>query len=105
GTEDRPDPASRLQPHGVHGPSEVVARDFAWQDDGWRGVALEDFVVYELHVGTFTDGGTFDAAIHRLDGLRDLGITAVELLPIGQFPGTRNWGYDGVYVGAAEASY
>ena len=102
---DRPDPASRLQPEGVHGPSEVVGRDFAWHDDGWRGVALEDLVMYELHVGTFTGEGTFDAIIPRLDALRELGITAIELLPIGQFPGHRNWGYDGVYVGAAQASY
>jgi len=102
---DRPDPASRLQPEGVHGPSEVVARDFAWHDGGWRGVALEDLVMYELHVGTFTDEGTFDAAIAKLDALRELGITAIQLMPIGQFPGHRNWGYDGVYVGAAQASY
>src|SRR5206468_10459911 len=67
GGGERPDPASRLQPHGVHGPSEVVGRDFAWHDGGWRGIALEDFVLYELHVGTFTEAGTFDAAIERLD--------------------------------------
>src|ERR1700682_633750 len=101
----RPDPASRLQPQGVHGPSAVVPRDFEWHDRGWRGVALEDFVVYELHVGTFTDEGTFDAAIGRLAELKDLRITAVEVLPIAQFPGTRNWGYDGVYIGAVQASY
>jgi maltooligosyltrehalose trehalohydrolase len=102
---DRPDPASRLQAEGVHGPSEVVARDFEWHDAGWRGVALEDYVVYELHVGTFTQEGTFDAVIKHLDALKDLGITAIELLPIAQFPGTRNWGYDGVYIGAAQNSY
>jgi maltooligosyltrehalose trehalohydrolase len=102
---DRPDPASRLQPEGVHGPSEVVGRGFDWHDGEWRGVALEDFVVYELHVGTVTQEGTFDAVIPRLDALRELGITAIELMPIGQFPGHRNWGYDGVYVGAAQASY
>jgi len=102
---ERPDPASRLQPEGVHGPSAVVGRDFAWHDDGWRGVALEEHVIYELHVGTFTTEGTFDAVIPRLDALRDLGVNAVELLPIGQFPGARNWGYDGVYVGAAQLSY
>jgi len=102
---DRPDPASRFQPEGVHGPSEVVSRDFDWHDAGWRGVALEDYVVYELHVGTFTREGTFDAVISHLDELKDLGITAIELLPIAQFPGTRNWGYDGVYVGAAQNSY
>jgi maltooligosyltrehalose trehalohydrolase len=102
---DRPDPASRLQPEGVHGPSEVVGREFAWHDGGWVGVRLEDLVVYELHVGTFTDEGTFDAVIAKLDALRELGITAIELMPIGQFPGHRNWGYDGVYVGAAQLSY
>ena len=105
GDEEHPDPSSRLQPNGVHGPSEVVARDFTWHDDGWRGIPLEDFVVYELHVGTFTEGGTFEDAIARLDELKDLGITAVELLPIAQFPGSRNWGYDGVYVGAAQSTY
>ncbi|MBV8544429.1 MAG: malto-oligosyltrehalose trehalohydrolase [Acidobacteria bacterium] len=103
--DDRPDPASRLQPEGVHGPSEVVSREFEWHDAGWKGVALEDYVVYELHVGTFTREGTFDAVIEHLDALKDLGITAVELLPIAQFPGTRNWGYDGVYIGAAQNSY
>jgi maltooligosyltrehalose trehalohydrolase len=102
---DRPDPASRLQPEGVHGPSEVVGEQFEWHDAGWRGIALEDHVVYELHVGTFTPDGTFDGVIERLDALKELGITAVELLPVAQFPGTRNWGYDGVYPGAAQASY
>jgi maltooligosyltrehalose trehalohydrolase len=102
---DRPDPASRLQPDGVHGASEVVGESFEWHDRGWRGVALENYVVYELHVGTFTDEGTFDAAIPHLDALKDLGVTAIELLPIGQFPGDRNWGYDGTYVGAAQSSY
>ncbi len=102
---DRPDPASRLQPEGVHGPSEVVGREFEWHDENWRGVALEDLVFYELHVGTFTDAGTFDAVIEKLDALRELGITAIQLMPIGQFPGHRNWGYDGVYVAAAQQSY
>jgi maltooligosyltrehalose trehalohydrolase len=102
---DRPDPASRLQPEGVHGPSEVVPRDFEWHDAEWNGVPLDDYVVYELHVGTFTREGTFDAVIDHLDALKDLGITAVELLPVGQFPGTRNWGYDGVFIGAAQNSY
>ena len=101
---DRPDPASRMQPD-VHGPSEVLGAHFEWHDDGWRGVALDDYVVYELHVGAFTREGTFDAAIERLDELKDLGITAIELLPIAQFPGTRNWGYDGVYMNAVQASY
>lgn len=103
--QERPDPASRLQPEGVHGPSEVVAREFDWHDGGWSGILLEDFVVYELHVGAFTDGGTLDDAVVRLDALRDLGVTAIELMPVGQFPGTRNWGYDGVYVNAVQPSY
>jgi maltooligosyltrehalose trehalohydrolase len=106
---DRPDPASRFQPEGVHGPSEVVGSDFEWHDHGWTGIwtglAIEDYVVYELHVGTFTEEGTFDAAIEQLDDLKTLGITAVELLPVAQFPGARNWGYDGTYPGAAQVSY
>jgi maltooligosyltrehalose trehalohydrolase len=105
GQTDRPDPASRFQPEGVHGPSAVAGRGFNWTDKGWRGIPLEDFVVYELHVGTFTAEGTFDAVIGRLDELKDLGITAIELLPIGQFPGSRNWGYDGTYVSAVQNSY
>ncbi len=78
---------------------------FAWTDHDWRGVAREDLVLYELHVGTFTPEGTFDAVIPRLDSLRELGVTAVELLPVGQFPGTRNWGYDGVFPYAVQDSY
>ena len=105
GDKERPDPASRYQPDGVHKASAVVARDFKWTDRDWRGVPLQDYVVYELHVGTFTEEGTFDAIIPRLQQLRDLGITAIELLPVAQFPGERNWGYDGVYVGAAQNSY
>jgi len=105
GGSERADPASRLQPEGVHGPSEVVGSEFEWSDRNWRGIALEDHVVYELHVGTFTEEGTFEAIIPHLDGLKDLGITAVELLPVAQFPGSRNWGYDGTYVNAAQSSY
>jgi maltooligosyltrehalose trehalohydrolase len=105
GGDERADPASRLQPEGVHGPSEVVGEAFEWHDRGWTGVALEDYVVYELHAGTFTEEGTFDAIIPRLDDLKTLGITAVELLPVAQFPGSRNWGYDGVYMNAAQESY
>ena len=106
GDRDRPDPASRYQPRGVHGPSAVVdARRFGWSDAGWSGVAQRDLVFYELHVGTFTPEGTFDAIVPRLDGLRDLGITAVELMPLAQFPGGRNWGYDGVYPYAIQDSY
>jgi maltooligosyltrehalose trehalohydrolase len=105
GKDEWPDPASRFQPEGVHKPSEVVGAEFEWHDEGWTGVALEDYVVYELHVGTFTQEGTFDAVIGHLDYLKELGITAVELLPVAQFPGTRNWGYDGTYAGAAQNSY
>ncbi len=99
------DPASRSQPEGVHGPSEVVDPDFGWTDDGWTGVPLAELVLYELHVGTFTSAGTFDAAIDRVDELADLGITAVEVMPIAQFPGGRNWGYDGVLPFAAQDTY
>ncbi len=105
GGADRPDPASRLQSQGVHGPSQVVPSDFDWSDAGWKGIPLEQYVVYELHVGTFSEEGTFDGAIARLDSLKNLGITAVELLPIAEFPGNRNWGYDGVYVSAPQSSY
>ena len=105
GGNERPDPASRFQPEGVHAPSEVVGNDFEWHDEQWKGIALEELVVYELHVGTFTEEGTFDSAIERLDSLKELGVTAIELLPIGQFPGARNWGYDGTYVGAAQNTY
>ncbi|HLH72899.1 MAG TPA: malto-oligosyltrehalose trehalohydrolase [Chloroflexota bacterium] len=105
GQKDRPDPASRHQPEGVHCASEVVAADFAWHDQHWRGLALADYVIYELHVGTFTPEGTFDAIVDRLAYLKDLGITALELMPIAQFPGCRNWGYDGVYPFAAQHSY
>jgi maltooligosyltrehalose trehalohydrolase len=92
-----PDPASRFQPQGVHGPSAIVdPRSFEWSDDTWRGLPLEKAVVYELHVGTFTKAGTFTAAAERLPYLANLGITVVELMPLADFPGSRNWGYDGV---------
>jgi maltooligosyltrehalose trehalohydrolase len=103
--QERPDPASRFQPQGVHGPSQVVDPAFPWTDDHWRGIARHRTIIYELHVGTFTDSGTFDAAIDRLDDLASLGITAIELMPVAQFPGERNWGYDGVYPFAAQNSY
>jgi maltooligosyltrehalose trehalohydrolase len=105
GQTERPDPASRFQPQGVHGPSEVVDSGFAWTDHGWFGIPLEEYVLYELHVGTFTRPGTFDAIIPRISELRDLGITAIELMPVAQFPGKRNWGYDGVYPFAVQNSY
>ena len=105
GGTQRPDPASRFQPEGVHGPSEVVDAKFPWEDDGWKGLALHDVVIYELHVGVYTREGTFDAVIPYLQELKDLGVTAVEIMPVGQFPGNRNWGYDGVYPFAAQNSY
>ena len=102
----RPDPASRFQPEGVHGPSQVVDLNaFPWTDRDWRGLSLDDYVFYELHVGTFTPDGTFSAVIPRLDELKALGITAVEIMPVAQFPGSRNWGYDGVNPFAVQGSY
>ncbi len=104
--EERPDPASHFQPLGVHGPSAVVAHgDFAWSDQNWAGAPLERLVIYELHTGVFTPEGTFDAIIPRLLELRALGVTAIELMPVAEFPGERNWGYDGVYPFSAHHSY
>jgi maltooligosyltrehalose trehalohydrolase len=101
-----PDPCSRFQPEGLRGPSRVVDTGaFAWTDDGWPGIRLEELVLYELHVGTFTPEGTFEAAIPRLRELRDLGVTAVELMPVATFPGNRGWGYDGVYASAPHPAY
>jgi maltooligosyltrehalose trehalohydrolase len=102
----RPDPASRRQPEDVHGPSAVVDPGaFQWTDQGFAPPAPDELVLYELHVGTFTPEGTFDAAIQRLDHLVRLGVTAVELMPLAQFPGSRNWGYDGAYLYAVQESY
>lgn len=105
GTLERPDPASRHQPEGVHGPSEVVARPLVGGEGIGRGRALDAYVLYEIHVGTFTTEGTFDAAIPHLDALADLGVTAIEVMPVAQFPGERNWGYDGAYPFAVQSSY
>ncbi len=106
GQRERPDPASRSQPQGVHGPSQVIDPAFAWNDHGWPGSpALSDLVLYELHTGTFTPEGTLDAIIPHLDSLKDLGVTAVELMPVAQCPGQRNWGYDGVYPFAVQSNY
>ncbi|MGA6926828.1 MAG: malto-oligosyltrehalose trehalohydrolase, partial [Desulfosarcina sp.] len=105
GTLLRPDPASRFQPEGVHGPSAVVAGHFDWTDTSWCGLPLSRYVLYELHVGTFTRQGTFDGVIEQLDDLARLGVTAVELMPVAQFPGARNWGYDGVFPFAAQNTY
>jgi maltooligosyltrehalose trehalohydrolase len=106
GSVTRPDPASNFQPEGVHGPSEVIDHgQFQWKDEKWKGIGLKDMVIYELHVGTFTPEGTFSAAIGRLSDLKELGINAVEIMPVAQFPGDRNWGYDGVYPYAVQNSY
>lgn len=104
GQKERPDPASRFQPQGIHGPSEIIAHTFDW-GDSWSGLPIKFYVIYELHVGTYTPKGTFDSIIPHLEYLKDLGITAVELMPVAQFPGDRNWGYDGVYPFAAQNSY
>ena len=101
-----PDPVSRLLPEGVHGPTEIVdPNSFVWTDRNWGGVALRDAIIYELHVGTFTPAGTLDAAIERLPYLRELGVTLIELMPVAAFPGTRNWGYDGVSPYSVQNSY
>jgi maltooligosyltrehalose trehalohydrolase len=96
GGDAYPDPASRFQPEGPHGPSEVIDPAFAWTDGEWRGLAPEGQVFYELHVGTFTREGTLAAAARELPRLRELGVTVVELMPLADFPGRFGWGYDGV---------
>jgi maltooligosyltrehalose trehalohydrolase len=103
----RPDPVSRSQPEGVHGPSEIVdPRQFRWEDQDWHGIPLEEMILYELHTGTFTQEGTFKAILSHLDYLKnELGVTAIELMPVAQFPGERNWGYDGTYLYAPQNSY
>ncbi|MGC4097008.1 MAG: malto-oligosyltrehalose trehalohydrolase [Nitrospira sp.] len=106
GGPPRPDPASRWQPDGVNHPSAVLRlEEFQWTDAGWHGMPREDLVFYKLHVGTFTPEGTFDAVIPRLASLCDLGVTAIEIMPVAQFSGTRNWGYDGVHPYAPQHSY
>ena len=101
-----PDPASRFQPEDVHGPSEVVAGDaFRWTDAGWRGLPWHEAVIYELHVGTFTLEGTFRAATGRLPYLKSLGVTVIEVMPVGDFPGRWSWGYDGVLLFAPDSNY
>jgi maltooligosyltrehalose trehalohydrolase len=101
-----PDPASRFQPQGVHGPSMVIdPRAYAWSDGGWRGVSLGDAIIYELHVGTFSPQGTFAGVTERLPYLADLGVTVIELMPVADFPGSRNWGYDGASLFAPSRVY
>ena len=102
----RPDPASRYQPDGVHGASQIVDSEaFPWTDHDWRGVPKRDLIIYELHIGAFTEGGTFRAAIERLRELLNLGVTAVEIMPVAQSPGRWNWGYDGVDLFAVRNTY
>ncbi len=106
GEQSYPDPYSRFQPEGVHGPSEVIdPATFAWSDDGWPGLSPDGLVIYELHVGTMTPEGTFAALAERLPYLRDLGINAIEIMPVAQTPGGRNWGYDGVDLFAPNHNY
>ncbi|MBU1517708.1 MAG: malto-oligosyltrehalose trehalohydrolase [Planctomycetes bacterium] len=106
GKKESPDPASRFQPEGVHGPSCVVDHDdYKWKDGKWKGIALQNLIFYESHIGTFTPEGTFEAAIKKLPYLKKLGITCLEIMPVAQFPGKRNWGYDGVGIYAVQNSY
>ena len=104
--QERPDPWSRSQPVGVHGHSEIVAPgSFAWTDSNWTGIPLREYIFYELHVGVFTPEGTFDGVASKLAYLKALGVTAIELMPVAQFPGARNWGYDGVDLFAPHSAY
>jgi len=106
GNIHRPDPASKYQPQGVHSPSQVIDESaFTWTDTDWQGVPIAETIIYELHVGTFTEAGTFEAIIPQLKQLKELGINAIEIMPVAQFPGDRNWGYDGVYPYAVQNSY
>ncbi len=101
-----PDPASRFQPDGVHGPSEIIDLDaFQWTDANWRAPSLQESIFYEVHVGTYSEKGTLDGVCSHLAELADLGVTTIELMPVAQFPGSRNWGYDGVYPFAVQNSY
>lgn len=104
--EELPDPVSLSQPTGVHGVSEAVdLTAYQWNDDAWKTPELKEFIIYELHVGTFSEEGNFKGLIDKLDHLIELGITAIEIMPIAQFPGERNWGYDGVFPFAVQHSY
>jgi maltooligosyltrehalose trehalohydrolase len=101
-----PDPVSRFLPLGVHGPTEITRpEEFRWTDADWPGVPLKNYIIYELHIGTFTSQGNFDATIEKLPYLKKMGITVIEIMPVAAFPGTRNWGYDGVSPYAVQASY
>ena len=105
-TGDWPDPASRAQPLGVHGPSMVVdPSSFRWSDNSWKAPAYRDVIIYELHIGTFTEAGTFGEAVEKLNYLAQLGVNAIEIMPVADFPGDRNWGYDGVSLYAPSRAY
>jgi maltooligosyltrehalose trehalohydrolase len=106
GKDQFPDPASQFQPEGVHGPSQVVDHfSYKWNDSKWKGIPFCELILYELHTGTFTQEGTFEATIDKLDHLIATGVNAIELMPVAQFPGNRNWGYDGVYPYAVQNTY
>ena len=106
GRQEVPDPVSRWQPQGVHGPSRVVdPAAFHWTDSSWRGLTMADYAIYELHVGTFSDARNFGGVVDHLAELRHLGVTAIELMPVAEFPGARNWGYDGVHLYAPQSTY
>jgi len=101
-----PDPASLFQPEGVHGSSQAFNLEaFEWNDNAWKGISPEELIIYELHIGTFNGSGTFNDAIEKISYLKELGITAIEMMPVAQFPGSRNWGYDGVFPFAVQNSY
>ncbi|HEX4643272.1 MAG TPA: malto-oligosyltrehalose trehalohydrolase [Candidatus Acidoferrales bacterium] len=105
-SQEYPDPVSRFQPEGVHGPSEIVdLSTFRWTDGDWKAPSLTESIFYELHVGTFSEAGTLDGAAAHLESLAELGVTTIELMPVAQFPGGRNWGYDGVYPFAVQNTY
>ena len=101
----RPDPASRYQPEGIHGPSSTVIDSFEWRDSSFKQIPVGEMIIYELHTGTFTHKNNFDGIKDKIPYLKDLGINTVELMPVGQFPGNRNWGYDGSYPFAVQNSY
>ncbi len=104
--KERPDPASVSQPEGVHGASQALdLENFNWTDSSWNNIPLEEYIIYELHAGTFTTESTFAGIAQKLDYLKELGINAIEIMPVAQFPGNRNWGYDGVYPFAVQNSY
>ena len=105
GNNPLPDPASRFQPEGPHGPSAVVSPDYSWTDTNWTGIDQKDLIIYELHVGTFSPEGTFEGVEKKLDHLLELGVNAIEIMPVSQFPGNRNWGYDGVDLFAVHNGY